>query len=109
MLRTLKTLMYLLTSVALLVSFETGAMAAKKSKTLKKTIICIDESIAKANKMFECISDTLNETNGRYLCVTLAEHFIFRTLVTYFTSHETGWTIDVDVILVFIMEAMKSK
>ena len=37
MLRTLKTLMYLLTSIALLVSFETGAFAAKKSKTLKKT------------------------------------------------------------------------
>ena len=35
--RTLKTLMYLLTSIALLVSFETGAFAAKKSKTLKKT------------------------------------------------------------------------
>ena len=29
--------MYLLTSIALLVSFETGAFAAKKSKTLKKT------------------------------------------------------------------------
>ena len=37
MLKTLKTLVYLLTSIALLVSFETGAMAAKKSKTLKKT------------------------------------------------------------------------
>ena len=37
MLRTLKNLMYLLTSIALLVSFETGAFAAKKSKTLKKT------------------------------------------------------------------------
>ena len=36
MLKTLKTLVYLLTSIALLVSFETGAMAAKKSKTLKK-------------------------------------------------------------------------
>jgi len=35
--KTLKTLVYLLTSIALLVSFETGAIAAKKSKTLKKT------------------------------------------------------------------------
>ena len=36
MLRTLKALVYLLTSIALLVSFETSAFA-KKSKTLKKT------------------------------------------------------------------------
>ena len=35
--KTLKHLVYLLTSIALLFSFETGAMAAKKSKTLKKT------------------------------------------------------------------------
>ena len=37
MLKTLKALVYLLTTIALLISFETGAMAAKKSKTLKKT------------------------------------------------------------------------
>ena len=61
-------------------------------------ILYTDESIAKANKMFECISKTLTKTNGRYVCVTLAEHFIFRTLVTYFTCQETDWVIDVDVI-----------
>ena len=32
------------------------------------------------------------------MCVTLAESFIFTTLIEYYTKHHKGWKIDIDVL-----------
>ena len=48
--------------------------------------------------MFKCIGDVLHKKNGKYMCVTLAESFIFTTLIEYYTKHHKGWKIDIDVL-----------
>ena len=65
-----------------------------------------EDSESKAKRMFDSISHVLNPESGRYVCVTLAESFIFKALMEYFSSPEgmgtegmkCCWSVSIDVV-----------
>ena len=58
------------------------------------------DSIPKAKAMFDEISRVLN-TNGKYICITLVESHICRSLLSYFSSSGSrghSWSITVEAV-----------
>jgi hypothetical protein len=75
------------------VVFDKGALDALMSTNDAETL-------AKASAMFHEI-DRVLALGGKYICITLAESFIFKELISHFsglTSTAKGWKINVESI-----------
>lgn len=70
------------------VVFDKGALDALMSEDTPAVI-------EKAGVMFAEISRLLSE-KGKYICITLAESFIFKTLLAHFTA--LNWNITVETV-----------
>jgi hypothetical protein len=72
--------------------YDKGALDALMSTNTNDTKI-------KAKKMFNEIERMLID-NGKYICITLAENYIFETLLSYFRGNDTNcnWSISVEII-----------